>query len=545
MGFSHQDILKTIPKHLHQFIEEQDYVSYTSRDHAVWRHIMKKLVPHLRDRAHEVYQEGLERTGISTDHIPSIEEMNKCLSNLGWRAVVVNGFIPPAAFMEFHSYKILPIAQDMRSIEHIEYTPSPDIIHEAAGHAPFIVDIDYGEYLQRFGEYGLKALYTKKDLEMYEAIRKLSIVKECPDSKESEIKDAERNVTEKVAANTEPSEAALLSRLFWWTAEYGLVGTADDYKIFGAGLLSSLGESQSCLKDNVKKIPLTLDCLNYSYDITKAQPQLFVTRSCKHMTQVLEELADHMCFRVGGAESVQKAIKAEIVATCEYSSGLQVSGVVKTMMTNSVGREIYLGTEGPTQLSYNYKQLQGHGKDYHGAGFGSPVGGLQDITKPLENLSADRLKAIGLYTGERVSLNFLSGITVTGVLEKIWREDGKNILFTFNDCIVTTLEGEILFNPEWGKYDMAVGKRIVSVFAGSADRSEYETYPDKSERKVIKKESDAIQSELYSIYSKVRQYRNQGGVSKQVINDLLAGVQEKFFDEWLLLEEIEELINDI
>ena len=80
--------------------------------------------------------------------------MNDILGKIGWGAVAVDGFIPPAAFMEFQAYKVLVIACDMRQLHHIEYTPAPDIVHEAAGHAPIIVDREYSDYLQRFGEVG-------------------------------------------------------------------------------------------------------------------------------------------------------------------------------------------------------------------------------------------------------------------------------------------------------------------------------------------------------------------------------------------------------
>src|SRR5437588_406948 len=140
------------PKHLLQFAVDQRYDDYTSVDHAVWRFIMRQNVFFLREYAHKVYFQGLLDTGISFDRIPRIEEMNEILGKIGWGAVAVDGFIPPAAFMEFQAYKVLVIACDMRQIHHIEYTPAPDIVHEAAGHAPIIVDREYSKYLQRFGE---------------------------------------------------------------------------------------------------------------------------------------------------------------------------------------------------------------------------------------------------------------------------------------------------------------------------------------------------------------------------------------------------------
>ena len=94
----------------------------------------------------------------------------------------------------------------------------------------------------------------------------------------------------------EPSEMALLSRLHWWTVEYGLIGTLENPKIYGAGLLSSIGESVSCLEPNVKKIPYSIDAANTAFDITTKQPQLFVCRDFKHLSDVLEEFASRMAF---------------------------------------------------------------------------------------------------------------------------------------------------------------------------------------------------------------------------------------------------------
>mgnify|MGYP000371157777 CR=1 FL=1 len=87
-----------------------------------------------------------------------MEGMNRILKDIGWAAVSVDGFIPPNAFMEFQAYNVLVIASDIRTINHIEYTPAPDIIHEAAGHAPIITNPEYAEYLRRFGEIGSKAI---------------------------------------------------------------------------------------------------------------------------------------------------------------------------------------------------------------------------------------------------------------------------------------------------------------------------------------------------------------------------------------------------
>jgi phenylalanine-4-hydroxylase len=470
-------LIDSLPEHLRPFVKHQNYQQYTPQDQAAWRFIMSELTHQLTESAHPVYLEGLAKTGISLDHIPSIEEMNDCLRDLDWRAVVVDGFIPPAIFMEFQALKILVIALDMRSADHLLYTPAPDIVHESAGHAPFIVDIDYAEFLQRFGEVGMKAISTKADLEQYEVIRQLSILKACPESKDKDIAQAEQILKGLRERDDTPSEAALLTRLHWWTVEYGLVGSMEDYKIFGAGLLSSLGESQRCVDDlRVRKIPLTVNAVNTPYDITTEQPQLFVTKSCKHLTQVLEEFAASMCFVKGGAESVQKAIEAESVCTAVYDSGLQVSGRFSEVLCDVVGNATYIRTEGPTQIAYKDKELSEHGVDTHAQGFGSPVGRLKDFHRCLSEYSVDELKTHGIRVGETVELEYLSGITVRGILREIVRHNHRNLLLSFEDCSVTDLDGRVLFSPDWGVYDLAVGSTITSVFGGVADREKRQLF---------------------------------------------------------------------
>ena len=89
------------------------------------------------------------------------------------------------------------------------------------------------------------------------------------DSTPEDVRRVEAELEAALAGVTETSEAARLSRLYWWTAEYGLVGRVEDYKLYGAGLLSSLGESHSCHDPRVRKLVLDERCTDVSYDITK------------------------------------------------------------------------------------------------------------------------------------------------------------------------------------------------------------------------------------------------------------------------------------
>ena len=227
--------------------------------------------------------------------------------------------------MEFQSYNVLVISSEIRTIDHIKYTPAPDIIHEAAGHAPIIANQEYSEYLRRLGEVGSKAISSPKDDEMYEAVRLLSILKENPNSSKEDVDDANRNVNRLQNEMSELSEMAKIRNLHWWTVEYGLIGDIDNPKIYGAGLLSSIEESQACLKKSVKKIPYSIDTANINFDITNTQPQLFVIPDFSKLSFVLEEFANTMAVRMGGLTGLQKLIDSKKMGAIELSTGIQIS----------------------------------------------------------------------------------------------------------------------------------------------------------------------------------------------------------------------------
>lgn len=539
--FNNPQVAK-LPKHLRQFIVDQNYEKYTPVDQAVWRYVMRQNYSYLKDVAYYPYIKGLQRAGLSIEYIPDLQTMNDNLAKLGWGAVTVDGFIPPAAFMEYQAYRVLVIAADIRQINHIEYTPAPDIIHESAGHAPIIADADYNNYLSYFGSIGAKAMFSARDFELYEAIRALSILKEAVDVPEHEIAKAEEQLKQISENMGDPSEMALLSRLHWWTVEYGLIGSLDNPKIYGAGLLSSIGESASCMQEEVTKIPYTMDTINYAYDITKTQPQLFVTETFQNLIDVLETYADTMAFRKGGTESVLKAIESHNPATAVYSSGLQVTGIFTDLGMDQSDELTFIRTSGPSALSADHKQLEGHSKFYHTAGFSSPVGKLKGVTKPLEDFTADDLAVHGLVIDEPADLVFESGIRVHGIITGIYKHADKIILFVFEDCTVKESNGNVLFQPEWGTYDMAVGEKIVSVFNGAADKDAYEEITHISEKQTEKVVHDEVTEKLHRIYRSVRLIREDDHSHDQ-LRVLFETLKTAYRHDWLCALEILEILH--
>ena len=538
--FELNEVTKKLPKHLHQFIVKQPYEEYTAQNQAVWRYVMRLNVDYLKKVAHNSYIKGLEKTGISVDAIPHMEGMNRILKEIGWAAVSVDGFIPPNAFMEFQAYNVLVIASDMRTINHIEYTPAPDIIHEAAGHAPIIANPEYAEYLRRFGEIGSKAISSSKDYEMYEAIRLLSILKEDPNSTEREINKAQKAVEDLQNNIGELSEMAQIRNLHWWTVEYGLIGELDNPKIYGAGLLSSIGESTWCMQDEVKKIPYSLDAASVSFDITKPQPQLFVTPDFAKLSLVLEQFANTMALRKGGLKGVEKLIDSKNLGTIELSTGLQVSGVFSNVIAFD-GNPIYIQTTGQTALANRDKELIGHGVEYHAEGFGSPIGKLKGINIPIENMSPRDLEAYGIYEGKQTTLEFVGGVKVIGEVITGTRDlRGKIQLISFKNCTVT-YQDTILFDPSWGIYDMAVGMEIVSAYAGPASVNSFEDVAKVSETKTHKISYSREDKALYKLYGEVRSLRENNTVTESEVERIFTAVSTNFKNDWLLPLELFEL----
>jgi len=537
--FESNPLIDRLPNHLKQFIKPQVYEDYTPINQAVWRYVMRKNVDYLSKVAHNSYLEGLEKTGLEIDNIPNMYGMNRILKEIGWAAVAVDGFIPPNAFMEFQAYNVLVIACDIRQLEHIEYTPAPDIIHEGAGHAPIIANPEYAEYLRRFGELGCKAISSARDYELYEAIRLLSILKEAEGTPEADIKKAEEQVDFLQSNMGELSEMSRIRNLHWWTVEYGLIGTIDNPKIYGAGLLSSIGESAWCMTNNVKKIPYDITAADQSFDITKPQPQLYVTPDFAHLNQVLEEFANKMALRTGGLAGIKKLIHSKSLGTIELSTGLQISGTFSNVI-EADGKPVYIQTTGKTALSYREKELVGHGTEYHAEGFGSPIGKLKGINLAIEEMSPRDLSAYAIYEGEQVTLEFEGNIIVTGEIITGSRNlQGEILIIKFKNCTVTHND-TILFQPEWGIYDMAVGKKVTAAFSGPADVNSFDLIQHVPSSQTIKQKKSPEREELEKLYAKVRNIREKSPFEAN-LEEIFSSVEANHPNDWLLSVEIAEL----
>lgn len=518
------DSARGLKPHLQRYVVDQEYEQYTPRDQAVWRHILKRLRRHLEPRAHDAYLRGLEATGIDTEAIPRIEAMNEKLAKLGWRCVGVRGFIPPAVFTELQAQGVLAIAADIRTHKHIAYTPAPDIVHESAGHAPIIADDAYAGYLKACGEVGFKAIASAEDRAMFEAVRNLSVVKEDPFATEDDVAHAEARLVAATASVRYASESTKAARLYWWTAEYGLVGSLKEPKLYGAGLLSSIGEAEHCLTPQVKKFPLTADCGNVAYDITRMQPQLFVAKDFAHLNDVLADFKRTLAYVRGGDYGLAEALRSRAInhLVLAKSGGERVEVSGEVLEVHGAGKETGPGLTcaaihltGPTMMSKHFVGTERPRK-----------------MSAVVLVGAARLPARG-----RFSLQLQSGLEASGFVV-----EGHEVV-DFH----AWLGGKQLPLPTCAY--VAIAESVPSVAGGPADPAMWDAYfgqldsftAGSEEAQARRRKADELPAATAALYSEVRRMRQAKAKDPKRLTEL--GVLAKAQQEALLLEEVEELVG--
>jgi phenylalanine-4-hydroxylase len=519
-----------VPAHLRRFVVQQDYSQYTPVDQAVWRFVLLQMHARLVETAHPAYREGLAATGISVERIPGIDEMNDKLARFGWSAVSVDGFIPPRAFQEFQASAILPIAADIRSRAHLAYTPAPDIIHEAAGHAPILPDPTFASYLRRIGDLGKKAFTLPEEDRVFRAVYTLSEVKENPAASSEEVTGAEAELRAALACASEPSEAALLSRLYWWTAEYGLVGRPDDYRLYGAGLLSSLGESHSCHAPTVRKLLLDERCVDVSYDITQPQPQLFVAPSFEALHDVLDRVARTLSFQTGGELALSRAMRSGELASIHFSSGASVMGVLRDAAPR-LAEPTYLRLDGPVAFAWDgaitpaLEPFSGLVEQY------VLTGRLEGGTS-LELVTDEVLAARLDVASERHRFRFDHGASIEGRLRRTVRHpDGRLMLLELGPARVTLPDAV----REFDHYVLLATGDVVTAHAGAVDAKYHADTQFSPVRVPRPRDFPPDERAMIDLYERAeRAYRTGAQAMADVFPHIHAVLVRDFPREWLL-----------
>ena len=242
-----------------------------------------------------------------------------------------------------------------------------------------------------------------------------------------------------------------------------------------------------------------------------------------------------------GIKGCKNSLTQKTVGTIELSTGLQISGIFTKLILNEDREVIYFKTDGPTALAYRDKELIGHGIETHKHGYSSPLGMLKSVNLAIENMTPVDLKAYNLYDGQRLSFTFESGITVEGLnITGIRNVKGKIMVIQLTDCTVT-YKDEVLFKPEYGVFDMAIGNKIVSAFAGAADNFFPNLY-SASKTKTIKVQKTENEIALEHLYQKVRTYRLESEYSEEDLSKIYKVLRKNHNNDWLLpLELLESL----
>jgi phenylalanine-4-hydroxylase len=237
---------------------DQHWERYTPDEHAMYARLFARQVKQARGQACEEFIESLGELG-AADHIPRFDSISESLrSATGWEVVAVPGLIPEHAFFSLLAHRRFPVTVWLRAPAEFDYIVEPDVFHDLYGHVPLLFNPVFADYMQAFGRGGLKA----QGLQALE----------------------------------------YLARLYWYTVEFGLIATARGLRVYGAGVLSSVGEIQYALTSltpqrlafdlkRVLRTPYKIDDYQSTYFVVESFDQLFAA-TAPDFSPLYAEIAD-------------------------------------------------------------------------------------------------------------------------------------------------------------------------------------------------------------------------------------------------------------
>lgn len=227
----------------------QEYENYTEEDFLVWKTLFERQMKQLPCLADDAYLKGIKAIGFTADKIPNFDAMNERLRGItGWSVAVVKGLIPNKEFFELLNGCQFPSSTWLRKMEELDYLEEPDMFHDIYGHIPLLADQNFCNFLQGLSTIALKHIENEWAIEV-------------------------------------------LSRLYWYTVEFGLINTDKGLRIYGAGILSSSGESVYSLSDKPEQVPYSIaEIFKTPYIKDKFQEKYFVIDSYKQLYESLPEI---------------------------------------------------------------------------------------------------------------------------------------------------------------------------------------------------------------------------------------------------------------
>jgi len=230
------------------FSIDQCWDEYTADEHAVWDLLYSRQLEILADRAAPEFLSGLERLELSRSGIPDLQRLNPALKALtDWEIVMVPHLVPDDVFFTHLANRRFPAGRFIRRRDQLDYLQEPDVFHDIFGHIPMLANPVFADYMQAYGQGGLRALG-------------LGTLKN-------------------------------LARLYWYTVEFGLIKSPQGLRIYGAGIVSSAGESRYALEDD-KPNRITFDLervMRTNYEIDQYQKSYFVIENYEQLFEATQQ----------------------------------------------------------------------------------------------------------------------------------------------------------------------------------------------------------------------------------------------------------------
>ncbi|MCC5923153.1 MAG: phenylalanine 4-monooxygenase [Crocinitomicaceae bacterium] len=232
---------------------EQRYNQYTAEDRLVWKTLFERQMQQLNQVAHSSYLDGLENIGFSAYDIPDFREVNERLrKTTGWEIVVVPGIIDQPNFFNMLANKQFPSSTWLRKMEELDYLPEPDMFHDAFGHMPLLTNPTFNAFFQEIGEIGKQYIHLPRIVEM-------------------------------------------IGRIYWFTIEFGLIQSGKELQVYGAGIISSFGETKYSLSDVPAHLPFDVKTiLRTDFDNTVIQDKYFIISSFDQLLASTREIKDEL-----------------------------------------------------------------------------------------------------------------------------------------------------------------------------------------------------------------------------------------------------------
>lgn len=236
----------------------QNYTAYTSEDHQVWSILYDRQMEILPSLAATEYLTGIDKCGFVRDRVPKFESVNEKLGRAtGWQIYVVPGLIDNKPFFQHLTRREFPATTWLRSMSQLDYLEEPDMFHDVFGHIPLLSEQFFCDFLQGLSDLSLEHIDN-------------------------------------------PLIVEYLARLYWYTIEFGLIRTQDGLRIYGAGILSSAGESIYSLSEGATHLPYDpIKIMNTPYIKDEFQAHYFVIDSFQDLFRSLDDVNMYITEAIG------------------------------------------------------------------------------------------------------------------------------------------------------------------------------------------------------------------------------------------------------